>query len=134
MARRWKKLAAAGVCAALVVAVAVLRNGPAGASHGPDEKLAAPAEAGPVFVVEPYLQYATRTTMTVMWETETPCSAVVEYGSTYPPKQAAKVEKADTMGEVVLSNLEPRTKNFYRVVVTDAAGKVREGRSLTFST
>lgn len=92
------------------------------------------AAPGPQFVVEPYLQYATRTGMTVMWETEQPCHAVVEYGTTFPPKQLAKVEKPDTMGEVVLTNLEPKTKYFYRVVCTDADGRKLEGKPLTFFT
>jgi predicted phosphodiesterase len=89
---------------------------------------------GPRFVVEPYLQYATRTTMTVMWETEAPCTAVVEYGTKFPLRLAAKVEKPGAMGEVVLSNLEPATKYFYRVVCTDAEGRRLEGPPRTFQT
>ncbi len=90
--------------------------------------------AGPRFVVEPYLQSATRTTMTVMWEMEAEASAVVEYGTTFPPKQSAKVEKPATLGEVTLSGLEPSTKYFYRVVCTDAEGRKTEGKPLTFLT
>ena len=91
-------------------------------------------QVGPTFVVQPYLQYATRTTMTVMWETEAATTAVVEYGLSFPPKETVKVEKADTMGEVVLSKLEPNTKYFYRVVCTDDAGRKVEGKPLTFMT
>jgi acid phosphatase type 7 len=91
-------------------------------------------QPGPKFVVEPYLQYATSSTMTVMWETEAAATGVVEYGSTYPPKQTATVEKPATMGEVVLSNLTPGTKYFYRVVCTDADGHKLEGKPLTFMT
>ena len=91
-------------------------------------------QPGPRFVVEPYLQFATRTTMTVMWETEAPCSAVVEYGVKFPPDKTAKVEKPDAMGEVVLSNLEPGTKYVYRVVCTDADGRKLESKPLTFMT
>ncbi|MDB5309630.1 MAG: Calcineurin-like phosphoesterase [Gemmataceae bacterium] len=90
--------------------------------------------AGPLFVVEPYLQFATRTTMTVMWETDAPCTGAVEYGTSYPPKQIAKAEKPDPIGEVVLSGLEPKTKYFYRVVCTDAEGRRLEGKPLTFMT
>ncbi|MBA4063927.1 MAG: hypothetical protein C0501_09485 [Isosphaera sp.] len=90
---------------------------------------------GPRFVVEPYLQYATRTSMTVMWETEeAPAAAAVEYGTTFPPKGAAKVDKPAALGEVVLADLQPGTKYFYRVVCTDAAGRRMEGRPLTFMT
>lgn len=102
-----------------------------------DEKLAAAAPAvapGPKWVVEPYLQFGTRTEMTVMWETDVPCTARVEYGTTYPPAQVARVEKPDPMGEVKLAGLEPKTKYYYRVVCTDAAGRTAEGRPLTFLT
>jgi acid phosphatase type 7 len=102
-----------------------------------DERLAAQPSVippGPRFVVEPYLQFPTRTTTTVMWETEAPATAAVEYGTTFPPKQVAKVEKADATGEVVLSGLEPNTKYFYRVVCTDAENRKLEGKPLTFMT
>ncbi len=89
---------------------------------------------GPRFVVEPYLQYVTRTGITVMWETEAACTASVEYGTTFPPKLRAEVKKADTMGEVALANLEPNTKYFYRVVCTDDQGRQLEGKPLTFMT
>jgi predicted phosphodiesterase len=89
---------------------------------------------GPKFIVEPYLQYVTRTGITVMWETEEPCTGVVEYGTTFPPKLQAKGEKADAMGEVPLTNLEPNTKYFYRVVCTDGQGRKLEGKPLTFMT
>lgn len=134
MAGRWVKAAAAVGCAAAVATAAAWRNGPAGAEEVPAEKADPPPAAGAKFVVGPYLQFATRTTMTVMWETETPCTAVVEYGPTYPPKLAAKVEKADVMGEVVLTNLEPRTKYFYRVLCTDADGRELASDPLTFFT
>ncbi len=89
---------------------------------------------GPRFIVEPYLQYVTRTSITIMWEAEEPCTAVVEYGTTFPPKEQAKVEKAAAMGEVPLTNLEPNTKYFYRVVCTDAQGRKLEGKPMTFMT
>jgi predicted phosphodiesterase len=38
------------------------------------------------------------------------------------------------MGEVVLDNLEPGTKYFYRVVCTDDEGRKLEGKPLTFMT
>jgi predicted phosphodiesterase len=89
---------------------------------------------GPRFLVEPYLQFATRTTMTVMWETEAPARAVVEYGTRFPPEKSVAIEKPDTLGEVVLSGLEPGTKYNYRVRCTDAEGRTLESRPLTFLT
>jgi phosphodiesterase/alkaline phosphatase D-like protein len=136
MSRKWARVVAAGVCVAALAGVAQFRAaadalapGEAGLEPaGPDDA------AGPKFLVEPYLQYATRTGMTVMWETELPCTAELEYGTTFPPQQVVKVEKADTMGEVVLSRLEPKTQYVYRVTVTDAAGKKLEGKPLMFFT
>jgi hypothetical protein len=89
---------------------------------------------GPRFVVEPYLQYVTRTSITIMWETSEGCTAVVEYGNTFPPKLQAKVEKADVMGEVPLKDLEPHTKYFYRVVCKDAEGRELVSKPMTFMT
>jgi len=90
--------------------------------------------AGPKFSVEPYLQAASRTGMTVMWETAVPCTAVVEYGPTFPPTRQAKADAADTLGEVALSGLTPNTRYFYRVVVTDSQGKTLASRNSTFTT
>jgi predicted phosphodiesterase len=97
-----------------------------------EARSAAPDGAG--FLVEPYLQYVTRTGITVMWETDEPCTAVLEYGTTFPPKQQVKVEKADAMGEVPLTGLEPNTKYFYRVVCKDSEGRELSGKPLTFMT
>jgi predicted phosphodiesterase len=91
-------------------------------------------QPGPKFVVEPYLQFATKSGITVMWETETPCTAVVEYGLKFPPDQVIKVDKAEAMGEVPLTNLEPGTKYIYRVVCTDSDGKKLESKPLTLMT
>ncbi len=101
-----------------------------------DAKLASapPAAAGPKFVVEPYLQNATRTAMTVMCETDTPTTCELEYGDTYPPKLTAKSAKADMMHEIPLANLVPKTKYFYRMRCTDADGKTVDSRPLTFMT
>ena len=131
MQRRWLKLVAACACTAVVLAAVVVRNRPADASSEAVQPL---VEATSKFLVEPYLQFATRTQMTVMWETEVPCSAIVEYGAVYPPKQIAKFEKPDTMGEVLLAKLEPNTKYFYRVVCSDAEGGRLVSKESTFLT
>lgn len=132
MSRRWSKLASAALCVAAITTVIAVRGSRA-ETDAPAAALPAPA-GGPQFLIEPYLQYATRTGMTVMWETDRPCTAAVEYGTTSPPTQSAKVEKADAMGEVRLANLEPRTKYFYRVTCTDADGNALAGNLLTFFT
>ena len=132
MARRWTKALGIGACATILFTFAASRNDPAGAGQPPAAPLPRPAAGA--FVVAPYLQYATRTGITIMWETEAPCTAEVRYGMKTPPDQVAKVEKADTMGEVVLANLEPKTKYFYQVSCTDAAGSATQSAVLTFMT
>jgi acid phosphatase type 7 len=89
---------------------------------------------GPRFVVEPYLQFVTRTGITVMWEAHEPCTATLEYDTVSPMKKSAKVEKPDAMGEVPLTNLEPNTKYFYRVVLKDAQGRETASKVLSFLT
>jgi acid phosphatase type 7 len=89
---------------------------------------------GPRWVVEPYLQFVTRTGITVMWESNEPCTATLEYDTVTPMKKSAKVEKPDAMGEVVLANLEPNTKYFYRVLVKDAQGRETASKVLSFMT
>ena len=74
MNRSWLKLVAAVACTAVVLAAVVLRNRPADAASEAVQPL---VEATSKFLVEPYLQFATRTQITVMWETEVPYSAVV---------------------------------------------------------
>ena len=78
MTRRWVKLGAALACSAVILAAVAVRNRPADAAP---ETAQPPAEGGAKFIVEPYLQFATRTAMTIMWETDSPCTAVVEYGT-----------------------------------------------------
>ncbi len=101
-----------------------------------DEKLAQlPAPVvGPKFVIEPYLQFGTRTGMTVMCETDVPTTAVLKYGSTYPPAKVAKVDKADTLHEITLTDLSPKTKYYYQLEVTGADGKTTGGKPGTFMT
>lgn len=130
MPSRWKKALGFAACTALV-AVAAVRTDSAPADPPPVAPAPRPAGA---FVVGPYLQYATRTTMTVMWETDYPAAAEVRYGTRTPPDQLVKVEKPDTVGEVVLSGLEPKTKYFYQVTCTDAGGRATQSGVLTFYT
>jgi acid phosphatase type 7 len=95
-----------------------------------DEKLAQlPAPAvGPRFVVEPYLQFGTRTAMTVMAETDVPTTAVLKYGTAFPPGKSVKADKADTLHEIALADLTPKTKYYYQLEVTGADGKTTAGK------
>jgi hypothetical protein len=89
--------------------------------------------AGPKFVVFPYLQFATRTSITVMCETDLPTTAVVEYGPTFPPQLRAE-SSLGTLHEVKLGDLAPGAKHFYRVVCRAADGRELAGPPGTFQT
>jgi len=101
-----------------------------------DEPLAQvkPPAVGPRFVIEPYLQFGTRTGMTVMCETDAPTTAVLKYGNSFPPAKTAKVDKADTLHEIALTDLTPKTKYYYQLEVTGADGKTTAGKPGTFMT
>lgn len=94
---------------------------------------AADPAGGPRFVLFPYLQFATRTSMTVMCETDRPTTCVVEYGPASPPAKRAE-SPLGTVHEVRLDGLAPSAKHFYRVVCTDADGRQLAGPPGTFHT
>ena len=131
MPRPLRNWIVAALCVAAVGVAAFTQGTPAPAPDAPAEPKAG---AGPAFAVEPYLQFATRTSIVVMGETAAPTTCEVEYGAVFPPDKVAKVEKADTLHEVRLDNLQPRTKYFYRMVCTDADGRKVMGKPSTFFT
>ena len=80
----------------------------------------------------PYLQFATQTTMTVMWHTAATASSIVRYGSTAECKQRVNADKA-RIHEVTLTGLKPETQYFYRESVS-AKGERYESELATFKT
>lgn len=77
------------------------------------------------FIIYPYLQYPTQTSVTVMWESSIAGNSVVEYGIT--PSDTKKVElKPDdvTIHEVPIKDLQPETRYVYRVSTTSKTGQV----------
>lgn len=132
-ARSVRKLSAAGACVTALAALVLLRPAPSDGREV-DPPAAKTDAAGLGFVVEPYLQFATRTSMTVLCETTVPTTCVVEYGPTSPPGLKADVAAADTLHEVKLDALQPGAKYFYRFVCTDAAGQRLTSDTYTFTT
>ena len=84
-------------------------------------------------LVDPYLQFATKTSMTVMWHTSMEASSVVRFGPTNACRQTAE-GKASAIHEVVLKGLEPETQYFYRVESRTAAGTAYVSEPATFKT
>ena len=73
------------------------------------------------FLVKPYLQFASKTGIFVLWETNTPGTTVVEYGKALldakePNLSLNKtIEGKRLLHEVALNELETATKYLYRV-------------------
>ena len=94
----------------------------------------------PTFKVKPYLQYGTKHSMVVLWETEEAASTRVEYGeSRYGDQkpnlsQHVELDGMRTMHEVVIEGLEPETKYFWRVVSTLESGERLESEHSSFRT
>ena len=96
-------------------------------------------EARPVhsvngFVVEPYLQFGTQTSMTVMWRTAAPGTSVVSYGETIAFEQQFTVDGMAEIHEVEITGLTPETQYFYVVESVLADGSLIESEVFTFST
>ena len=124
----FRPLLAAVACAATLAAALLVRP-----TAQPPAPAKADAAGGPAFVLFPYLQFATRTSIVVMCETAEPTTCVVEYGPTFPPVLRAE-SKLGTVHEVKLDQLAPSAKHFYRVVCKDADGRELAGPPGTFHT
>jgi len=83
-----------------------------------------PGEDDLVFLVEPYLQFATLNSIVVMSETDRPSSMTVEYGTAQPLEFTAETTEDSLLGEVHLVGLEPQTTYFYRVTRIDPDGRM----------
>jgi predicted phosphodiesterase len=86
------------------------------------------------FVVKPYLQFATKTSIIILWETDEASSSVVEYAEEYPLKEKAEKKGTDKMHKVELTGLKPQTNYFYRVVSKTASGLEIASEVYTFQT
>ncbi|OQP54554.1 hypothetical protein A4H97_21535 [Niastella yeongjuensis] len=82
----------------------------------------------PRFIVKPYLQFATQTGITILWETSEPGKSWVEYGpalynATAPNLSRRTMDFSNTvMHTAVLDSLQAETVYFYRAVTVAAGG------------
>ncbi|MDC6364895.1 MULTISPECIES: metallophosphoesterase [Flavobacteriaceae] len=92
------------------------------------------------FKVKPYLQYATKTSMRILFETEQPTKAVVRYGNALPnakaPNLSLSVSDSDlkTMHEVELVGLEVETNYFWQVDIISINGNTISSEVSSFKT
>ena len=86
------------------------------------------------FVVKPYLQYGTQTSMTVMWRSAKPAAGVVHWGENIRCKNSISSDKKHQIQEVRIEGLKPETQYFYWVESEDAQGNPIESDVSTFQT
>jgi hypothetical protein len=87
---------------------------PVGAQNGGSDTPVS-QEAKPSFLVLPYLQMPTPTTMTVMWETNQKLPGAVEFGTTVKLGQRFESATPNELHEIRLSGLTPAARYHYRV-------------------
>ena len=86
------------------------------------------------FNAGPYLHYATKNSMNVLWETNYPTTAVIEYGPTLPMEQKIELNSSSYIQEVTIDGLEPSTIYYYQVTVKARGGEKMKSGVLTFGT
>lgn len=86
------------------------------------------------FLVQPYLQAGTTNSMVIMAETITPSKLRVDYGEVQPLKLRAEAAEASAIGTVMLANLKPFTRYFYRVTAEDDQGNLARSEIYSFQT
>lgn len=131
-----RKLFALGCCIALALGYLLLRERDStSAQNGKTDPLPI-IEPHSSFVVGPYLQFPTRDSITIMWETAKPGTSLVDYGESALLKErvGGANKQPDTMHEIVLKDLKPNTRYLYRVTTTDAEGKKVTSDVLQFMT
>ncbi len=66
------------------------------------------------FVIKPYLQFGTKTGMTVMWRTSQPTIGVVHYGETDECPRKIRDKEPTVIHELRIEGLDSQTQYFYR--------------------
>jgi predicted phosphodiesterase len=95
---------------------------------------AMPVSSKDEFVVPPYLQFGTQTSMTVMWRTARPGTTTVYFGDSVEMKAEKAIDGLKEIHEVKLDGLEPETQYFYSVATQFEDGSRAESDVFTFST
>ena len=70
------------------------------------------------FVIAPYLQYPTQTSITIMWETAAEGTSVVEYGRTSNGMKTVESKSRGPIHTVTIDGLSPETNYVYRASST----------------
>lgn len=92
------------------------------------------------FLVAPYLQFSTKTSISILWETREPASTLVRFGEARPHVTRAVLDRSATlagnrhMHEVLLNGLKPETNYFWQASSVTTAGDTVRSAVYTFKT
>jgi hypothetical protein len=86
------------------------------------------------FTAGPYLNHATTDSVAVVWETDRPAIADIEWGTTDKLGHTKRLENIDRLHEATLDGLEPNTPYFYKITSTDSSNTSITSGLLTFKT
>ena len=98
------------------------------------------AQSKPEFIVKPYLQYATKSGIRILWETNRPCTSKIAFGEAVvdakSPQltQEASLRGDRIMHEVELTGLKAETNYFWRAVSVSQSGEELISDVYTFKT
>lgn len=86
------------------------------------------------FVVKPYLQFGTQTSMTILCETNHPSTMTVEYATEQPLAEQKTAAGPKAISEVTIDGLQPHTTYYYRVTCRDDSEHSVTSDILSFQT
>lgn len=86
------------------------------------------------FIVKPYLQFGTQTTMTVMWQTSHDCQTDLFWGPDASCENKISSDEVRGLHTFTIEGLEPETQYFYRTSSTMDDGSFLESEACTFVT
>ncbi|MBN1506189.1 MAG: metallophosphoesterase family protein [Sedimentisphaerales bacterium] len=82
----------------------------------------------------PYLQHATKTGITIMWETTEKATSVVEFGEQTPLTDRFSAPEDSEMHEVHIENLKPETTYYYRAISKGSSAEEAASEIYSFQT
>ena len=85
------------------------------------------------FNAGPYLNFATQNSINLLWETDKPATATIEYGQALPLDHSLRLDSPSRIQEITIDGLEPQTTYFYRILAQAEGEEINSG-VLSFQT
>jgi len=87
------------------------------------------------FNAGPYLNYSTKTSINLVWETSEISKGIVEYGDTKELGKSIEVDNEELIKKLTIKDLNPSTRYFYKITAISKNGNQKiESGILTFTT